>query len=601
MVENDDQPKDKKHFTVVIERAGLAGAKVLIWALIAGAVCFYFWSKYIEIPGNPELLNFESSEAFEYGQLARNNLRGEWFRTDMIRPVELWLNRSVHGHPNLYHPPAYPVALAGLMSFLGARDWTLLVGSAVFYFLGLPVLYFATQSMFTKRIARLGLFFFLIMPAVGIAAVSGTPAMFATFLVTAFFALLSAVKPRRYALTVLAGLVLGLCALTATRYAFLILPAVGYFVLVLRRKAWAHVPILVGVALLVMLPWGLRNVRLAGSPWPAMDWTSSYQLAVETQERAGAQVREELAAPHAMERSFSPTALGPDVWRMDKGRSIVRNLRLGLGDLTRYGAQSVLIILFVAGIVVRSKNRHAEWLRMALYAGIVIDLAYGAVARPDSFLLLPYVPFMVVIGAFTFVELIGRLGYTRPISRFALIAVLIAVALAQAVLATNPADALKLADRDRRVSALVLKEIIHEEGDLEPEAVVLSNVPAHTAWYLDRPSIWLPPRYEDLMRLRMQTDEKISFTFLAGYALSEKEPSYETWNSGFREGRMPDSFGLVPFRSTMLSRRRHVYTSFISAERREALVEQARGKRKTGEPPENDVRSNGEEVRREPN
>ena len=415
MVEDNDQPKDKKHFTVVIERAGLAGAKVLIWVLIAVFAVGYFWLKYTE------RLGIASPEAFEYGQLARNNLRGEWFQTDVIRPVGLWLDRRVRDRPDLFHPPAYSVALAGLMKVGGVKDRTLLWGSGLFYFLLMPVLYFASRTMFDKRVARLGLFFFLIMPAVGIAAVSGTPGMLAAFLITTFFALLSAVRPRRYALTALAGLALGACALTASRYVFLIVPAVGYLALTLRRRALAHAPILVGVALLVMLPWGLRNARLAGSPWPAMEWTSSYQLAVESQERAGAQVREELAAPHAMERSFSPTALGPSVWRMDGARSIVRNLRLGLGDLTRYGAQSVLVILFVAGIVVRSKNRHAEWLRIALYAGIVIDLAYGAVARPDSFLLLPYLPFMVVVGAFTFVELIGRLGYTRPISRLSLI------------------------------------------------------------------------------------------------------------------------------------------------------------------------------------
>ena len=584
MVENDDQQKEIKHFTVVIEQIGIAGAKVLIWALIAGVMILYFWSKYTK------KLGLASPEAYEYAQIARNNMRGEWFRTDVIRPVGLWLDRDVRHHPDLFHPPAYSVVLAGLMKIGGAQDRTMLWGSGLFFLLTIPVLYFASRSMFDRRIARLGLFFIIIMPAIGIASVSGTPAMLAAFLVTTFFALVSAVRARRYAVTVLAGVALGACALVATRYALLVLPAIGYLVLTLRRQAWVHVPILVVLAALAVLPWAQRNVRLSGSPWPPMEWTSSYQLSEESKKRAASEMRTTLASSHAIEHSFSPEALRVSLWGRDGARALARNLRLALGDLIRYGAQSVLVVLCIAGVLVRSKNRHTEWLRIALYVAIVIELLYGAVTRPDSFLLLPYVPFMVVLGTFTLVELIGRLGYTRPISRFALIAVAIVVALAQVLIATNPAEAFTKADRDRYHTCEVLKYILREEL-LDPDAVVLSNVPWHTAWYLDRPSIWLPPRYEDLMRLRMQTDEEITFAFLAGYALDKDAPSYEIWERGLREGRMPDSFGLVPFRSTVLSRT-DVFSSFISPQQRDVLLKELGKTSETSEPSDEETRSN---------
>jgi hypothetical protein len=556
-------------------------------------VCYYFWWRYVERPG------LAAPEAFEYGQIARNNLRGEWFRTEVIRPVDLWLNRAVETHPDLHHPPAYSIVLAGLMAINGATTQTLLWGSELFLFLLLPVLYFPSRAMFGRRVARLGLFFCLIMPAVGMAAVSGTPGLLATFLITALFGTLSVTRERRYLVTALAGLVLGACALTATRYLFLVVPAAGYLVLTLQRRAWLHAPILVAVAALVVLPWALRNARLSGSPWPPMEWTASYQLAAEGQQRAGADVPAALAAPHAIERSFSPETLQVALRGRESARSVFRGLRLGLNDLFRYGAQSVLVVLFVAGLLIRSKNRQAEWLRVALYVAIGIDLIYGSVARPDDFLLLPYVPFMMVVGAFVLIELIGRLGYTRALSSYALVAVAIVVAIGQTVVATNPADALTKADQDRHATTWYLENLFPEV--IEPDAVVLSNVPWHTAWYLDRPSIWLPPEYQDLIRLRMQADQPITFAFLAGYALDKNEPSYEVWERGFRESWMPDSFRLTPFFSTMFSQRWHVCSSFMSQERLERLIEERRKERNPAEPSASDARSNGEGASEEPN
>jgi 4-amino-4-deoxy-L-arabinose transferase-like glycosyltransferase len=593
MAERDDGLKDTKHYTVVLEQLGLAAVKVTIWLLLATGICYYFWWRYVERPG------LASPEAFEYGQIARNNLRGEWFRTEVIRPVDLWLNRAVEAHPDLHHSPAYSIVLAGLMAINGATTQTLLWGSELFLFLLLPMLYFPSRALFGRRVARLGLFFCLIMPAVGRAAVSGTPGLLATFLITALFGTLSVIRERRYLVTALAGLVLGACALTATRYIFLVVPAAGYLVLTLHRRAWLHAPILVAVAALVVLPWALRNARLSGSPWPPMEWISSYQLAAESQQRTGADVPPALAAPHAIERSFSPETLQVALRGRESTRSVFRGLRLGVSDLFRYGAQSVLVVLFLAGILIRSKNRQAEWLRVALYVAIGIDLVYGSFVRPDGFLLLPYLPFMMVVGAFVLVELISRLGYTRALSSYALVVVVILVAIGQMVISTNPADALTKADQDRHTTTWYLENLFPEV--LEPDTVVLSNVPWHTAWYLDRPSIWLPPEYEDLMRLRMQADQPITFAFLAGYALDRNEPSYEVWERGFRESRMPDSFGLAPFFSTMFSPRWHVCSSFMSPERIKALIEEKRKARDTKEPSGASPRPSNEEMPEKPN
>ncbi|MBN1917039.1 MAG: glycosyltransferase family 39 protein [Verrucomicrobia bacterium] len=581
----DDQPKGTKHYTVRIDEIGIMAAKVFVWAVLVGLAVFYFWYKYTE------RLGVASPEAFEFAQIARNNLRGEWFQTDVIRPIGLWLNPDVHHHPDLFHPPAYSVALAGVMKIFGVHHRAMLWGSVVFYVLTIPVLYFAVRSMYSRRVARLSLFFYAIMPAVGIAAVSGTPAMLAVFLVTSFFALLSIVREKRYLATVAAGLALAACALTATRYVFLVVPGVAFLVLTLKRRAWVHVPILLVVATLGLLPWALRNAQLTGSPWAPMEWTASYQLSEESKHRAVSEMRATLASSHEIEHSFSPEALEITLLGKEGARALARNLRLGLGDLVRYGGQSILIVLCVAGVLVRAEKHQTEWLRIVLYGAVFIELIYGAVARPDSFLLLPFVPLMLVIGTATMLELIRRLGYTQPISRFALIAVGLTLAVLQMLVATNPAEAFTETDRERYITCWALDNVLRETPG--PNAVVLSNVPWHTAWYLDRPSIWLPPSYDDLMRLRMQTGEEFTLAFLARYALDERASSHTIWEEGAERGRMPDSFGLGYFYPPA-RQQEGTFSAYISAQRFEQLLRQARTREESTEPAGDDTRSREE-------
>ena len=114
MADTDDQQKEgRKHFTVELERIGVAAAKVLVWAILSGTLVLYFWTKYSHRVG------IASPAAYEYAQIARNNLRGEWFRTDVIRPLELWLDADVRNQPDLVHHHGHaPERLAALVGHL---------------------------------------------------------------------------------------------------------------------------------------------------------------------------------------------------------------------------------------------------------------------------------------------------------------------------------------------------------------------------------------------------------------------------------------------------------------------------------------------------
>ena len=75
----------------------------------------------------------EKREAMDMAQLARNLARGEGFTTSVIRPISLWhlkTYRDDHSphfdrHPDLYNPPLYPLALAGIFRLLPAETFEL--------------------------------------------------------------------------------------------------------------------------------------------------------------------------------------------------------------------------------------------------------------------------------------------------------------------------------------------------------------------------------------------------------------------------------------------------------------------------------------------
>ena len=110
---------------------GLRWVRFAVWTLAVVALAwFYDLTAY---------RNFNSPEAMDAAQLARNLAEGRGYSTDFIRPFSLYLvrkhNQAAHlgnltatnadfsriksPHPDLANPPVYPVVLAGLM-----KIWT---------------------------------------------------------------------------------------------------------------------------------------------------------------------------------------------------------------------------------------------------------------------------------------------------------------------------------------------------------------------------------------------------------------------------------------------------------------------------------------------
>ena len=87
--------------------------KIAIWIILAVGFLGLFYSSFY-----PKGLYVYEPDAMDYGQIARHNLRGEWFQTSFIRPVTLWITDCSDGVPDLANPPLYSVYLMPIIPII---------------------------------------------------------------------------------------------------------------------------------------------------------------------------------------------------------------------------------------------------------------------------------------------------------------------------------------------------------------------------------------------------------------------------------------------------------------------------------------------------
>jgi 4-amino-4-deoxy-L-arabinose transferase-like glycosyltransferase len=237
-------------------RAGRAPLAVVGLALVAYAVLLF-----VVLPEFAKVLGprYGISFADNYDGLAHSLASGHGYRfaPDLA--------------PTLMREPGYPLFLAGVFAVLGysieaARFANLLLAGAA----GFLLVRLAAAAGLSTGASALAAAIFLLHPGTVIAAARGGFELFFVFLLLLFMLFLSRATERNalgpYAI---AGLLLGLVAIT--RNTILLFPALllGYFLLTARggaeRARYCLRFALLGAAMLVVLaPWVIRNYQVAG-------------------------------------------------------------------------------------------------------------------------------------------------------------------------------------------------------------------------------------------------------------------------------------------------------------------------------------------------
>lgn len=528
-------------------QAGLAFLAVLLLMLVVTATQFQ---------------GLDNAEAMDYAQLGRNLMQQKRFATQYIRPLSLALYRNrtgrpaaqIGGHLDLMHAPVYPALLAGGF-YLGRgsfrlekkptgvyppEQWVIVPINHLFVLLTGIVLLLLARRLFGFRTAALSVtayFLSLVVWKNSIAGV-GLPVV-GFFALLAWYAALQAVGRRAVRPDWAAGW--GWLAVSAaasglailTRYAAVVLvPGIALFVgLQFGRRAWRWAAAYAVVALLVVSPWIARNVKVSGRPLGLAPYTAFFESRVSEGD------------------NIERTAVPPKLSLSDQARALwikwmTRMPELGDRKLRQFG-NGLLFAFFLSALFYRFVRRDVHVFRwcVTLSMALLVLLA-GFLGESAERLLDIFWPVVIVYGLAFFFLLLERLQFPIRLLNISVTGAVIALTALPLVFAVLPPRT------GVPYPPYYPPYIRHVSEMLEPNEVMVTDMPWAVAWYGNRYAIHLPPSLEDFYQINdyYQRVSGIYFTTITRnrpyVRMLKMHATYKTWFP-ILEGRIPGEFPLA--------------------------------------------------------
>ncbi len=530
------------------------GLRVLKWSLyLLGVLVLLLLFTVTQFKGLRE------ARAMEYAQLGRNLSLHRRMVTQIQRPAGLHYlarqspegNARVHQHPDLLHPPLYPLLLATGFHLTGSgvmpagavpvhpgEQWVIVPLGHLFTLLTALMLFILGHRLFDPRVALLGVTIYFLSLMVWQESIAGIGMPVLSFLATLAYTLaLTAAARRREGRKFFAWMLplffsAAVCALAVLmRYgAFFIAVGVALFLgMALRRhKGWLLSTVFLLLVLAGLAPWLVRNVLISGQPLglallAALEHTSLYE-------------------GDSIWRTLQPEFTWAEIIRPLFGKW-VRNLRTFYHQDLRTLGEGLIAGLFAVTFFHRFVRERVHLLRWSLLAGIaVLVLTAGFFGRGTLRMLFVFWPFMILYAVAYLLVLIDRLALRFRVLQVGIITITVllsAVPLGLALMPPRPGPPYPPyhVPYIQRVSNL-----------LAPEEYMVTDIPWATAWYGQRDSLLLPKEMDDFYRVH---DELRSINGLYFTQATRNLPfsgtlltgPYRTWFPVL-QGRLPENFPL---------------------------------------------------------
>ena len=477
--------------------------------------------------------NLATQEAMDSAQLARNLAAGKGYTTLFIRPLSLHLMQTnnflkfagqsgntntdfaclkTRPHPDLANPPVYPVMLAGLMKVLPFRypvelkkpfwssnshfwryqpDFQIALFNQILLLAAVALTFFIARKLFDKNVAWLSALLLLGCELLWQFSVSGL----STLLLMLIFLGLSwsllkieeqardlLTRPNRLlGLTLAAGGLTGVGALTRYAFGWTIIPVAVFLFLFSGRRRIVHLLAALGGFTAVTLPWVIRNYAVSGTPFG----TAGFAIMEGTGLFPGFQ----------LERSLHPDFIHA-LWFRPYLAKLTGNAHdLLVNDLPRLGG-SWASVLFWAGLLLGFRGMAVRRLRyfllMCLGTFIVVQ-ALGRTQLSDESpavnsenLIVLLVPLVFCYGSSFFFTFLEQMRLPVAQLRYVVITVFV-------TLSCLPLFATLLSPKTMPVvyPPYYPPDIQLTADWMQEDELMMSDVPWAVAWYGNRQCVWL--------------------------------------------------------------------------------------------------------------
>ena len=498
-------------------------------------------------------------EAMDFSQLGRNFSFTEGLITKNISPFTMNLvegmdandNPRIRQHPDLIHPPAYPMLLSfGFQIYdwlnvdpfameLGTRiipaeRWVIVPLNHLFTMLTGLLIFSIGKHLFYREIGFLSMTIFYLSDSAWSQAIMGLNLPMAIFFsVAAFRSAIIGVKYRleernlkRFWMSFVAS-VLFCCVAFYTRYlTAVIVPAIAFYFFNMNGKlrgGTRYLFLYMALFLLMVTPWLLRNYALCGNPF---GWTLHTAL-------LGSTIFPDLS----LLRDYQPTLSFAVIVEALKEKWVLnysgthRDLIPGLGG-------GLLMSFFITAFFYKFTRPAINRLRNVLgFSLLLMVFLAGFFAESSMQLINLFWPFVILFGVAFFYILLDRWDLQARLYMVAMKCFLVVVTFLPLGLRILPPQA------QQPYPPYFPPIISHVSGMLTPREILCTDMPWATAWYGDRISILLPQDIEQYYEIN---DYKQYISGIYFTPLTKNKPFVSELLDGPEKSWLPILSGRLP-------------------------------------------------------
>jgi Dolichyl-phosphate-mannose-protein mannosyltransferase len=476
--------------------------------------------------------DFNTPEAMDAAQVGRNLSEGKGFTTEFIRPFSIYLlqkhnhalaanpssstnavdTAEIYGqHPDLANAPLYPVVLAGLFKITqpawpvemhkpfwsnGGRferykpEFIVALFNQILLLAAVLLTFIVARAILDITAAWLSAILMLFSDKLWELSVSGLPTLLLMVIflgliwtLTSFETLWREENPesrRQYVLAALAGLLTGLGMLTRYSFGWVLVPVFLFFILFGRTRRTELAAVAVLVAGLTVAPWLARNFLVSGT----LFGTAGYAVVEGTFAFPGSRLMQSLTPDMTSAYWIRPYLV-----------KLAINLRSLLQDeMLRLGG-GWIGILFLTGLLLGLRNVVARRLRYFTMICLGVFMVVTALGRTQlstiegdmstENLLVLLTPLVVIFGVGFFLTLLNQMNFPSLEFRYATMILVILLIRLQFILTLLPPKASPIA-----YPPYFPPDIQKFSGWMQPNELIMSDIPWAVAWYGDRQCTW---------------------------------------------------------------------------------------------------------------